>query len=93
MLYRQHLISELHARREAFVTFERTWGAEVRAYARRLRALAGRSAQAIRETTQAQQQARAAHKPNALPTDELERASGFVVPFDVRWRAHEEARS
>ena len=92
MLYRQHLISELQARREAFVTFERTWSAEVRAYARRLRALAGQNAQAIREATQAQQQARAAHKPNALPTDELERAGGFVVPFDVRWRAHEEAR-
>jgi len=93
MLYRQHLISELHARREAFVTFERTWSAEVRAYAGRLRALAGQSAQAIREATQAQQQARAAHKPNALPTDELERAGSFVVPFEVRWRAHEEARS
>jgi hypothetical protein len=92
MLYRQHLISELRARREAFVTFERTWGAEVRAYARRLRALAGRSAQAIKETTETQPQTRAAHKPNALPSDELERAGGFVVPFDARWRVHEEAR-
>src|SRR5205085_2273805 len=53
----------------------------------------GQSAQAIREATQAQQQARAAQEPNALPTDELERAGSFVVPFEVRWRAHEEARS
>jgi NurA domain len=92
MLYRQHLISELHARREAFVSFERTWGAEVRAYARRLRALAGQSAQAIKETTQAQQQARAAHRPNALPAAELERTGAPCVAFNVHWRSHEEAR-
>ncbi len=89
MLYRQHLISELHARRESFVSFERTWGAEVRAYARRLRALGGRSAVEIAHATQPQGRR---GKPNALPADELDRAGAGVVPFGVRWRSHEEAR-
>lgn len=90
MLYRQHLLSELHARRESFVAFERTWGKEVRAYARRLRALGGRDAAEIERATQAQAGQR--HKANALPADELERAGAFVVPFGARWHSHEEAR-
>ncbi len=89
MLYRQHLLSELHARRESFVSFERTWGAEVRAYARRLRALGGHSAAEIAHAGQAQGKR---HQSNALPADELERAGSFVVPFGARWRSHEEAR-
>ncbi len=89
MLYREYLISELHARRESFVSFERTWGAEVRAYARRLRALGGRNAAEIAHATEAQGQRQ---QPNALPADELERAGSFVVPFGVHWRSHEEAR-
>ncbi len=89
MLYRQHLLSELHARRESFVSFERTWSAEVRDYARRLHALGGRKAAEIERATQAQGKRR---RPNALPCDELDRAGACVVPFGARWRSHEEAR-
>ncbi len=70
------------------MTFERTWGAEVRAYARRLRALAGRSAA---EIAQAATQGRK-RRPSALPSDELERAGACVVPFEAQWRSHEDAR-
>ena len=89
MLYRQHLISELHARREAFVTFERTWGAAVREYAGRLRALAGQSADEVRRAAEAQG---GRYRPNALPGAELDGAGACVVPFGARWRSHEEAR-
>ncbi|HEX8179695.1 MAG TPA: DNA double-strand break repair nuclease NurA [Pyrinomonadaceae bacterium] len=89
MLYRQHLISELHARREAFVTFERAWSAEVRGYARRLAGLAGRSAVEIKQTAEGLAMR---HGPNALPADELDRVGACVVPFGATWRSHEEAR-
>ena len=89
MLYRQHLISELHARRESFVAFEQTWSTEVRAYARRLRALAGRSAAEIQSAAEADGGRR---QSSALPADELERAGACVVKFGAAWRSHEEAR-
>jgi hypothetical protein len=89
MLYRQHLISELHARRESFVTFERAWSTEVRDYARRLRALAGRSAAEIKSATEVEGKR---HRPNALPGAELEGVGAPVVTFAARWRSHEEAR-
>jgi hypothetical protein len=93
MLYRQHLISELHARREAFVAFERVWSAEVQTYARRLRALDGRTAEEVAraagvEAAPGERRRRA----NALPSAELDGAGACVVGFGARWRSHEEAR-
>ena len=92
MLFRQQLHAQLAARREEFADFERAWGAEVRAYARRLRGLGGRSAEEVKRRAGERIAEGVARVAGALPSDELERAGGAVVPFGRRWRTHEEAR-
>jgi NurA domain len=86
MLY-QHLLSQaLESKREEFLQFDRSWREGVRDYARRLRALGGRSAGEVAAAV-------SAHKePGAIPSAELDGASAIVVPFDKSWRTHEEAR-
>ncbi|MDQ1559040.1 MAG: hypothetical protein QOD32_2100 [Pyrinomonadaceae bacterium] len=92
MLYRPHLNAELSERREEFVRFEAAWGASVESYARRLRELGGRTSAEIRDAAANAIKAGAARAEGALPTDELNSAGAFVVPFGERWRSHEEAR-
>ncbi|HEX8456043.1 MAG TPA: DNA double-strand break repair nuclease NurA [Pyrinomonadaceae bacterium] len=92
MLYRPHLNAELRRQREAFVRFEGAWGAALGTYARRLRELGGRTSAEIKEAAQRAIAVGAARAAGALPTDELERVGAFVVPFEERWRSHEEAR-
>jgi hypothetical protein len=86
MLYRTHVINALEARREQFVTFGRALREEVRDAARRLRALAGRTAAEVRRESVA------VAARVSFPSEELERAGGVVVPFGAAWRSHEEAR-
>ncbi len=92
MLYRPHLNAALRERREEFVRFEAAWGASVGAYARRLRELGGRASAEIRDAAARAIEAGAARAAGALPTGELDSAGAFVVPFEQRWRSHEEAR-
>ncbi|HEX8422241.1 MAG TPA: hypothetical protein VF634_02460, partial [Pyrinomonadaceae bacterium] len=92
MLYRPHLNAQLKERRAEFVHFEAVWNASVSEYARRLRALGGRSAGEIKLAADRAIAAGAARAAGALPSAELERARSFVVPFAERWRSHEEAR-
>jgi hypothetical protein len=92
MLYRPHLNAALRERREEFVRFEAAWGASVGTYARRLRALGGRTSVEIRDTASRRIEAGAARVVGALPTRELDSAGAFVVPFGERWRSHEESR-
>jgi hypothetical protein len=87
MLY-PHLLSEaLQKQREDFVRFGRLWQDNVHDYARRLRALNGRTAQEVSDAA-----LKIAKEPGALPSIELERFGSMIVPFDERWRTHEEAR-
>lgn len=87
MIYRQHLLSALDARRDDFVDFERVWRGEVSRGARVLQRLGGRTSDEIkRELDEAKGAA------GALPSDELERHKAFDVAFSERWRSHEEAR-
>jgi hypothetical protein len=83
MLYRTHVMSALEARREQFVSFERSMRDEVGELAARLRALSGRTAREV---------SREAGGRVTYPSDELERAGGPLAPFAERWRSHEEAR-
>ena len=53
MLYRTRLITELHSRREEFVSFGQTLREEVREAAARLRALAAEGSAAVRERVEA----------------------------------------
>ncbi len=92
MLYRPHLNAELSRQREAFVRFEAAWGEALETYARRLRQLAGRTSQEIRDAAARACAAGTARAAGALPTDELDRAGAFIVAFGERWRSHEEAR-
>jgi len=92
MLYRPHLNAQLQARREEFVRFEAVWNESVGEYARRLRALGGRASVEIKNEAARAIAAGAARAAGALPSDELEQAGAFVVPFGERWRSHEEAR-
>jgi hypothetical protein len=86
MLY-QHLLSRaLEGKREDFLRFDNAWREDVRDYVGRLRALDGQSAQDIASVLSA------AKEPGAIPSDELDRAGSFVIPFKRRWRNHEEAR-
>jgi hypothetical protein len=86
MLY-QHLLSqELENKREEFLRFDRAWSEDVRDYIRRLHALGGRSAQDVAGALAA------VKEPGAIPSAELDSAASIVVPFDKRWRSHEEAR-
>jgi hypothetical protein len=84
MLYHRRLMDALEARRGDFVDFDRARRGEVGEVAAAVRALAGRGAAALRE--------RAAAERVTYPADELDRAGSAVVPFEVRWRSHEEAR-
>ncbi|MGB7923982.1 MAG: DNA double-strand break repair nuclease NurA [Pyrinomonadaceae bacterium] len=86
MLYRNLLSEALSDRREEFVSFDREWRDDLRDYARGLRSLGGRTAQEIRGAVGE------ASAPGALPSMELERHGSMAVPFDTRWRTHEEAR-
>ena len=86
MLYHNLLTKALREQQAEFVRFEREWREDVEDYARRLRALDGRSSQEVRARIGA------AREPGALPSDELERAGSLVVPFARAWRTHEEAR-
>ncbi|HLL70808.1 MAG TPA: DNA double-strand break repair nuclease NurA [Pyrinomonadaceae bacterium] len=92
MLYRPHLNAQLRERRDEFVRFEAVWNEAIGEYARRLKALGGRTAPEIKSAAERAIQAGAARAAGALPSDELERAGAFVVPFTPRWRSHEEAR-
>jgi len=92
MLYRPHLNAELKRQREAFVRFEAVWGEAIGTYARGLRELGGRTSREIRDAAARAIAGGAARAAGALPTDELERAGAFVMPFGERWRSHEEAR-
>jgi len=92
MLYRPHLNAQLQARREEFVRFEAVWNESVGEYARLLRELGGRAAAEVRGAAERAIAAGAARAAGALPSNELERAGGFVVSFEERWRSHEEAR-
>jgi hypothetical protein len=92
MLYRQRLIAELGDRREEFVEFGREWAAEAADYAARLAALEGRAVADVRREAEANLSAVRARAFGALPSEELERAGRFVLPFGRRWRTHEEAR-
>jgi hypothetical protein len=86
MLY-QHLLSQaLESKREEFLQFDRSWREGVRDYAQRLRALDGRRASEIVSAISARKE------PGAIPSEELDRAGGIVVPFAQSWRTHEEAR-
>ena len=92
MLYRQHLLTELTARREEFVRFEREWAQESRALARRLGALGNRRSGEVKQAAQAVVAAGAARAEGALPSVELDHAGAVVVPFNQTWRSHEAAR-
>jgi hypothetical protein len=86
MLY-QHLLSrELENKREEFLRFDRAWSEDVRDYIHRLHALGGRSAQDVTGALAV------VKEPGAIPSAELDSAASIVVPFDKRWRSHEEAR-
>jgi hypothetical protein len=92
MLYRPHLNEQLKERRAEFVRFEAVWNASVGEYARRLRALGGRSSVEIKLEAERAIAEGASRTAGALPSAELERAGAFVIPFKERWRSHEEAR-
>jgi hypothetical protein len=86
MLY-QHLLSRaLEDKREDFLRFDRGWREDVGDYVRRLRELAGRGTQEVEVALSA------VKEPGAIPSDELNRAGSLVVPFEKRWRTHEESR-
>jgi hypothetical protein len=87
MLYRGHLLSALSERREDFVAFERAQRDEVGEAAARLCALGRITAASVRATLGGDR-ARV-----TLPSVELDARRGVVVPFDVAWRSHEEARA
>lgn len=86
MLYRNLLADALRERREDFMRFDREWRAHVRDYTHRLRSLDGQSSQAVRLAVGS------ARTPGALPSAELDQSGSLVVPFEVNWRSHEEAR-
>ena len=87
MLYRTRLITELHERREEFVSFGRTLRGEVREASSRLRALAAEGSVAVRERVEA------AGARVSYPSAEMDAAGEVAVRFGPRWRAHEEARA
>ncbi|MGZ9143865.1 MAG: hypothetical protein ACXW4O_16170, partial [Candidatus Binatia bacterium] len=76
----------LESKREEFLLFDRSWRADVRDYARRLRALDGRSARDVIDAVST------CKEPGAIPSDELDRAGSMALPFGKTWRTHEEAR-
>jgi hypothetical protein len=86
MLYQSLLTDALREQRDEFVQFEREWRDDVEDYARRLRALDGQRAEEVSARLGT------VREPGALPSDELERAGSFLLPFGVSWRTHEEAR-
>ncbi|MBA3247713.1 MAG: hypothetical protein H0T63_06480, partial [Pyrinomonadaceae bacterium] len=93
MLYRQHLINELSARRDELLLFERRWAEESRDFARRLRALAGRACSDVRRAAEAEIKSGGARSEGALPCAELEHVGDVVVPFTESWRSHQGARA
>jgi hypothetical protein len=86
MLYHHLLTDALDKQREDFTRFDRSWRDEVRAYARRLRALEGKTAESVRRA------ASATNNPGALPSRELDVNGSMIVSFGKPWRTHEEAR-
>jgi hypothetical protein len=83
----QHLLSRaLEDKREDFLRFDRAWREDVGDYVRRLRALEGRGAQEVEAALSA------VKEPGAIPSAELDHAGSMVIPFEKRWRSHEESR-
>ncbi|MGH9943045.1 MAG: DNA double-strand break repair nuclease NurA [Pyrinomonadaceae bacterium] len=93
MLYRQHLLHELTARREEFVRFERAWAEGARALAESLRALGGRTVVQIKNAAESELETGRARAAGALPSSELDEYRSVVVPFGERWGSHEAARA
>jgi hypothetical protein len=86
MLY-QHLLSQaLESKREEFLSFDRSWRADVRDYVRRLRTLGHQGSREVVASISTSKE------PGAIPSDELDRAGTITIPFDKSWRTHEEAR-
>jgi hypothetical protein len=86
MLYHSLLTDALRDQQPEFVRFEREWRDDMADYARRLRALDGRTSADVSN------QLGGVREPGALPSDELERTGSLVSAFGVVWRTHEEAR-
>ena len=86
MLHHRLLSQALAAKREEFLRFDRAWREDVRGYVERLAAL-GRSSAA--ETIG---RLAGTKEPGAIPSEELDGGASVVVPFNRRWRSHEEAR-
>jgi hypothetical protein len=85
MLYPNLVIDALRDQRENFAQFEATWRADISHFATLLERLGQMSSGDVRSLV-------GTVAPGAVPSAELERVSGVVVPFNLAWRTHEEAR-
>jgi hypothetical protein len=87
MLFQNHLIEQLSARRDDFISFDQKWREDTARYARRLEALGGEGSDEIRLRA-----ATTSVAPGAIPSTEIDRARSTVIPFETRWQSHEDAR-
>ena len=87
MLFQNHLIDQLTARRDEFITFDQRWRDDIARYARSLAAIGRERSDEIRLRA-----ATASRAPGALPSAEQDRSRSALIPFEPRWQSHEEAR-
>lgn len=90
MLYRDHLAQALQERQADFVSFCQVWREEACECARQL--LRALSAHSVAEINHAALASGARKGPGALLSAEFENLSTALVPFERRWRSHEESR-
>jgi hypothetical protein len=86
MIFKNSLSTQLHERREEFLSFDRELRRDLSECARHLASLGDMGSQEIRL------RAGVARAPGATPSRELDEARSTIVPLKIEWRSHEEAR-
>src|SRR5918912_2041350 len=87
MIFQNNLLDQLSRRRDEFISFDRKWRDDIARYARRLAAIGAEGFDEIRVRA-----ATASGAPGAIPSAEMMRALSTRLPFEPRWKSHEEAR-
>jgi hypothetical protein len=87
MLFRELLTDELNKQREEFRQFARSQAGDLEDYVEKLARFTGKSDAEIF------QKLSGAHDCGAMPSEEINLAKNFSLPFGEAWKNHEEARA
>jgi NurA domain len=86
MIYRELLAEQLDEKTSDFKTFNRNQRDSLEVYLSKIQRLEQTSSERVRQILLSQE------ATGAMPSNELERHKSLAIPFDERWKNHEESR-